>query len=158
MVLGCLGAQAKGSSVAGTLASAHAGGATGAALADTRSSATATAKGMDGGAGDDWLKNEGQITLQNVKADAGAGIVAVTLNAAITGGVAAGVAVADGRSTAEVTAIGMDGGAGRDVLVNAGAIKDQDPESNAHPVGASVTANLSMAGLSGSVSQARTTK
>src|SRR5260221_1016550 len=149
-------ANANGTSVSVELGITNAGVAIGAALADTRSTATSTAKGMDGGAGDDWLKNEGQITLQNVKADAGAATVSATLNGAITGGVAAGVALADGRSTAEVTAIGMDGGAGRDVLVNAGAINVQGAESNAHAVGGSVAANVSMAGLAGGAALADT--
>src|SRR5260221_267829 len=82
--------------------------------------------------------------------------VSAPLNGAITGGWPEGGALADGRSTAEVTAIGMDGGAGRDVLVNAGAINVQGAESNAHAVGVSVAANVSMAGLAGGAALADT--
>ncbi|HUL91104.1 MAG TPA: hypothetical protein VLV56_02050 [Burkholderiales bacterium] len=135
---------------------ASAGVAIGAALADTRSNATATAKGLDGGEGDDWLKNQGQITLQNVKSDARATSVGVTMNAAIEAGVAAGVALTDARSTADVAATGMDGGAGNDALYNVGSIKIQDAEADAHATGVSVTVNVSLAGIAAGAALADT--
>ncbi|HEY6234000.1 MAG TPA: hypothetical protein VIW69_02715, partial [Candidatus Elarobacter sp.] len=135
---------------------ATAGVAIGAALADTRSTANATAKGLDGGTGDDWLKNQGQITLQNVKADAHAASVGVTMNAAIEAGVAVGVALTDAHSTANVTATGMDGGAGNDALYNVGSIKIQNAEADTHAASVSVTVSASLAGIAAGVALADT--
>ena len=126
-----------------------AGVALGAALADTSTTANSTAKGMDGGSGDDFLYNGGSISLNRIKADANAVSVGVTGNLAITGGVAAGAALTDGGGTANVTAIGMDGGSGRDKLVNTGSIKVQDAEADAHATGVSVSAQVSLAGGAG---------
>ena len=126
-----------------------AGVALGAALADTSTTANLTVKGMDGGSGDDFLYNGGSISLNRIKADASAVSVGVSGNLAIEGGVAAGVALTDGGGTANVTAIGMDGGSGRDKLVNTGSIGVQDAEAVAHATGVSVAAQVSLAGAAG---------
>ncbi|TAK06741.1 MAG: hypothetical protein EPO39_08125, partial [Candidatus Manganitrophaceae bacterium] len=122
------------------------GVAVGAALADVSATADVQAKGIDGGSGDDRLYNGGPITLKNIKADADAVSVGVSLNAAIEAGVAAGVSLADGSATAEVAATGIDGGEGNDTLVNAGAIQSENVEADAHATGVSVSLNVSLAG------------
>ncbi len=122
------------------------GAAIGAALVDTSTTARATAVGLQGGLGDDVMSNAGEITLQNIHADALAVSVSVTGNAALNAGVAAGAALVDGKGTAQVRATGMDGGAGDDTLVNEGDIKTRSVEAVAHATGVSVALNLSLAG------------
>ena len=120
--------------------------AVGAALADTSTTARTTAIGLQGGLGDDVLLNAGTLTLQNIQADARAVSVTVSGNAALNAGVAAGVALVDGKGTAELRAIGIDGGAGDDTLVNDGEIKTRSVEAVAHATGVSVALGLSLAG------------
>ncbi|QTN22134.1 autotransporter outer membrane beta-barrel domain-containing protein [Rhizobacter sp. AJA081-3] len=122
------------------------GAAIGAALVDTSTTARATAVGLQGGLGDDVMSNAGELTLQNIHADALAVSVSVTGNAALNAGVAAGAALVDGKGTAQVRATGMDGGAGDDTLVNEGDIKTRSVEAVAHATGVSVALNLSLAG------------
>ncbi|GIL04857.1 MAG: hypothetical protein BroJett031_13770 [Betaproteobacteria bacterium] len=138
--------------------------AVGAALLDTSASAKSAASGLHGGSGNDVLANTGSISVQNVTADADAISVGVSLNAAITAGVAAGVSMVDGKGTAEVRATGMAGGEGNDVLVNTGTIAvgslpDYAPatvQATAHATGVSVSGNLSLAGAAGGAAIANT--
>jgi len=150
------------SSVSAQFGVSNAGVAIGAALADTSATARTMVKGIDGGQGEDILLNKGEIALTQVKAEVNAVSVAVTLNAAIEGGVAAGVALTDASGTAEVLATGIDGGAGNDTIINTGAIRSlkvggvEAIEANAHATGVSVTLGASMAGVEAGVAMADT--
>lgn len=123
------------------------GVAIGAALADTSTTARTSATGLQGGSGDDVLINAGPLTLQNLQAEARAVSVTVSGNAALNAGVAAGLALVDGKGTAQLQATGIDGGAGRDTLLNEGELKISGADATAHATGVSVTASLSLAGV-----------
>lgn len=133
--------------VSAQLGVTSAGVAIGAALVDSSATARTGASGLHGGTGNDTLVNDGAVTLRNIEADANAVGVAVTLNAAVSGGVAAGVALTDGSGTAEVRAVGLGGGDGNDTLVNTGSVRTENVQSNAHATGVSVSLQASMAGL-----------
>lgn len=133
--------------VSAQLGITNAGVALGGALADTSATSRANATGMEGGAGDDKVENSGYVTLQNVRAEADAVSVAVTLSGAIQGGVAAGVALVDGQGTAEANAAAMSGGSGNDLLRNTGTLRVQNVEADAHATGVAVSLNASFAGV-----------
>src|SRR5260221_11830502 len=127
------------------------------AAAASTETVTATAKGLDGGAGDDRLYNEGGVTLQRVKADAGAVSVSVDAAAAQNGlTIAAGLADASGKAFANAT--GADGGTGDDTLVNSskGKISVEDVGASAHAAGISVALSGSSVGLSAGAALADT--
>ena len=134
----------------------NAGVAIGAALVDAHSTGRATVSGLEGGTGNDELVNNGAINLRNIKSDAGATSVGVTLNAALSGGVAAGVALTDSGSTAEARVTGLGGGDGDDTLVNTGVVKIENVEAHARATGVSVTLQASMAGVAAGAAIANT--
>ncbi len=140
-------------SVSGTAAfdvgnNVEAGGeVSGAALSDSSATANVKAMGIDGGAGDDAIRNEGAITLmlresnENDEPDASATSVAVGLSIAgkvsytsaeegevseaeqdANGGSVKGKALSDSSATANARAIGIAGGSGSDDMSNAAAI------------------------------------
>ncbi|MCU0765951.1 MAG: hypothetical protein MUE39_01070, partial [Gammaproteobacteria bacterium] len=89
--------------------------------------ALATATGIDGGAGNDTLVNDGAITvMRGADVDAYALGVAAALNVSgsltikgvSTGGDVAGTAASDARVAAQALATGIDGGDGADDITN----------------------------------------
>jgi uncharacterized protein YhjY with autotransporter beta-barrel domain len=115
--------------------------------------ATAEATGIDGGWGQDTIRNSGDLTLMNedvVDADA-LGVSAslnVSGNVAIKGvaaGTVKGAAASNATVTAEATATGIDGGGDNDIIDNTGAIKLL-PSSNADGIAASLNVSGNMVG------------
>ncbi|MFM9881887.1 MAG: autotransporter domain-containing protein [Burkholderiales bacterium] len=151
-----VGASAHATGVSVQLAGALNGVAGGLALANTSGIANASAAGIAGGDGNDTLINKGEIALDRIKADADATSVAVAANVILGGGVAAGVTLSDASGTASVTAAGMDGGAGRDTLVNTGSILIKDAAAEARATSVSVSVQGSMAGVAAGAAIANT--
>jgi hypothetical protein len=135
------------------LSVSNTGAALGAALVDTRATARTATGGLEGGGGDDKLVNTGTVSLQNLRSDAGTVGVGVSLNGAITGGVAGGAAILDGRSTAELRASGMAGDDGNDLLINQSGIA-VGAQEGVVPATAQATAHATSVGVSGSLSMA----
>ncbi|HVN97547.1 MAG TPA: hypothetical protein VMT62_14050, partial [Syntrophorhabdaceae bacterium] len=90
----------------------------GVAAADVGVTATSTAVGLAGGAGDDTVTNSGTMTTTASSTISAAG-VSVQAGYAVNG-VAAGGALVKGKSVAEALATGIDGGTGDDTLTNWG--------------------------------------
>jgi hypothetical protein len=88
----------------------------GLAAADTQAIGTARAVGLDGGAGDDTLTNEGTVT-GTLTADSKARSVSVAVNVAPAGG-----ATGNASGGAEVFGTGLAGGAGNDTVTNSGTV------------------------------------
>lgn len=128
-------AQAAGVSV--TLNASLAGLAAGAAVADTSATARTEVSGLSGDAGNDLLHNTGRI---EVAGEAKAGALAVSVQVSGAVGVAAGAAITDASSTASSTVLGIEGGAGRDALLNEGSVHAQ---STAGSRAAAISASLS---------------
>jgi len=147
MTLDDIVADATATGVSVELGVTNAGVAIGGALVDTRADATVTAKGIDGGTEDDVLVNGNDMLLRNVHSDAGATSVGVTVNGAIEGGVAGGVALTDSSSHATTNAIGLDGGDGDDWIHNEGTVRVEDVGAHARATGVSVSAQASFAGI-----------
>ncbi|MFW6060252.1 MAG: autotransporter domain-containing protein [Phycisphaeraceae bacterium] len=103
----------------------------GAALSDTRTSANATATGIDGGADDDAIVDTGPVT-----ADATASNGAIDINANLTG-----AAKSNTKTTVDATSTGIAGGKGDDVLMDLGPVS-----ANATATSGAVNANLTLAG------------
>jgi uncharacterized protein YhjY with autotransporter beta-barrel domain len=81
---------------------------------------TASATGISGGEGDDILINHG---LTGVKATTDSTSVAVAVRTVgLIEGISIGASLTDTSTTANATAIGMDGGLGNDVIYNSGTI------------------------------------
>jgi len=119
----------------------------GVAGALSTSTATARSTALDAGAGDDQIQNSGHVT-----ADAEA--TGVTVNVALT---AIGVsAVADalwnGGTQGQATATGIDGGNGRDTIVNDGTI-----DTLADATTSSVGVSVSVAGVGAAISSSTAT-
>jgi hypothetical protein len=115
----------------------------GAAGAFSNSSAQAHSLAIDGGAGDDTINNSATLTA-NADADASGVSVSVGL---------LGAAAASGSSTASANAIGIDGGAGNDVVGNTG---DLDVDATADAASASVSVTLAGATVANPFYDART--
>jgi uncharacterized protein YhjY with autotransporter beta-barrel domain len=125
----------------------------GAAASNSSVSAKAEASGIDGGRGQDTIRNSGDITLMNedvVDADA-LGVSAslnISGNVAIKGvaaGTVEGAAASNATVTAEATATGIDGGGDNDIIDNTGAIKLL-PSSSADGIAASLNVSGNMVG------------
>lgn len=139
-----IGADA--SSVSASLSAnlSMAGAALSAALADTSTHAETTLAGVDGGSGDDVIDNRGAITLRGDSAADGLAI-AVSISAAL--GVGADVSLVDGTSEASTTVTGIDGGSGRNDILNAAHL-DVGSSAGADALGVTVGAELAFgAGL-----------
>jgi len=150
-------ASALAASISLEVAGTNNGVAAGIAIADSSANATATATGLDGGEGNDGVVNTGDITLSDVRAGTDAISVGVALNAALNAGVAAGVAMADTSTHSTTIATGIAGGAGNDQILNTGTITAiSDIGAQASTVSASLSANLSMAGVALSAALADT--
>ncbi|WP_341888332.1 autotransporter outer membrane beta-barrel domain-containing protein [Variovorax sp. YR752] len=131
-------ADAKAAGVSVTLNASLAGVAAGAALADTRATAVTEVAGLAGGAGDDIVYGDDSVDVTG-QAKAGALSLALQISGAV--GVAGGATITDASSTATSTVMGLDGGAGRDAIVNAGTVKASSTaaaESTAISLGISV--------------------
>ncbi|MGD8568263.1 MAG: autotransporter outer membrane beta-barrel domain-containing protein [Gammaproteobacteria bacterium] len=126
-----------------------------AALARSGATSNANATGLDGGAANDKLINDGAVTLSNIDADSDAVSVAIGGSGTAAGvALSAGLTDASGKANTNVT--GMDGGSGNDYLLNNNAITVTDVDSDAHATGISVTAQFSASGVAGGLSLANT--
>ncbi len=116
----------------------------GAALTDGTTKAISNVAGIKGGDGDDTIANFGKIIVRS-NPDADSASVAVNLGAA-TGelGLVGGFSYADATTTAEATAIGIDGGSGNDTIYNTGEI-----EVTTKPSSSSASIAMSAQGVKG---------
>jgi len=112
MIFGNATSKAKTVGVTVGITVASEGIAEGSALSDSSAISSADAIGIDGGAKDDIIDNQGAITLLS-SSDARATAVSVGLAGAMKG-MAEGKAVADSSSRAISQSIGIDGGEGND--------------------------------------------
>ncbi|HOX59304.1 MAG TPA: autotransporter outer membrane beta-barrel domain-containing protein [Candidatus Paceibacterota bacterium] len=113
-------ADAASTSIAVTLSGAKQGAALGASLADTTTAATAGAKAIETGNGNDTIINRTAITNSAI-----ANASSVSVAASISGaweGVALGATLTDGTTKANATAAGIDAGAGNDAVTNTAPI------------------------------------
>jgi uncharacterized protein YhjY with autotransporter beta-barrel domain len=92
----------------------------GAALMDSDALAKASAKGVAGGSGNDYMESTGTVkAISTADTDA----VGVTVNATFAGtGAALGAALSSSETTADATATGVDGGNGDDTIIANDAI------------------------------------
>lgn len=111
-----------------------------AALSDAM--ATADAAGIDAGAGNDKVTNQGNITSSSV---ANADAVSIAVN--IFGVAGAANAVWDGGVTAETSAFGIDTGDGNDRIKNTATV-----EANSTAVSVSANIPFTVGGVAGAVS------
>jgi hypothetical protein len=140
---------ATGVSVALDVAGTMKGSAAGSSVSNSSVTAKSSAVGIEGGAGDDTIDNEGMITLMNgtgddeTDASATAVSVALTVSGSMEGNVE-GKALSDSSATADALAIGIDGGLGIDVITNRGAIVG-NVDSSATAVGVGLDVNIMVA-------------
>lgn len=141
-------ADALAASIAVELSGTNNGVAAGFSLADSSANAAALATGLEGGGGDDDLTNTSSITIRDVRAETDAVSVAVSLNASLNAGVAAGVAMTDTSTNSNVTAKGISGGDGNDLISNTGTITaNNNIGAEADATSVSVSGQMSMAGV-----------
>ncbi len=141
--------EARNETVNVALGGSMVGAAVSGAIADTTVLAEADATGAEGGADGDMLRNEGVMTSD---ATADANTVGVAVNGSVAAGFAAGAAGLLADTKADATALGMNGGQGRDTVENAASITiDSDADAanasvavnvNATPVGVSAGAAI----------------
>ncbi|MEJ0100584.1 MAG: hypothetical protein WDO12_12990 [Pseudomonadota bacterium] len=112
-------------------------------VADARGEATASATGIDGGADNDVLRNDGTIEVSNVTASALAASIAVQVSGT-NNGIAAGLAIANTSANATATATGLAGGAGNDQITNTSGITLHDVTADTDAVSVSVSMNASL--------------
>ncbi|MBI5785329.1 MAG: autotransporter domain-containing protein [Rhodocyclales bacterium] len=120
------------------------------AFTDATANATATTTGMAGGTGNDWFANGANATLKAyADANAYADLLTVNVQGSSTGIVVGGaVALAESRATS--SAIGMDGGEGRNTLVNdAYGLVDVNAESTANSLAFTVAVQGVVEGFGG---------
>lgn len=108
-------------------------------VASAEALSDANATGMDGGDGNDIVRNEGNLTTAST-AEAINTVVSLDVTG-VAQGVSADVALADASATAQATAAGMAGGAGNDLLLNA-AGANNDVSSVAHLTSTGVAASF----------------
>ncbi len=125
----------------------------GGSVTDGTTTAVSTAIGVDAGDEDDTVNNYGLIKVQANKPveeenpDANSTNVSVT----VTGtreGLTAGFSYADAETTAEATAIGIDGGSGDDTITNANISLEEgySLESSAYAVSSSDVVAVTVSG------------
>ena len=133
-------------SVTATISGTKTGVAGGASLSDSSAQTIAAARGIEGGAGHDRIRNEGEI---DAKAISGADTtsVTVTVNGSLTG-VAGGAALSDAAAGAISDASGISGGDGGDEIANAAKISAQ-ATSDVDTTAVTVTLSVSKEGVSG---------
>ena len=125
----------------------------GTAASNSSVSAKAEATGIEGGWGQDTIRNSGDITLMNAdRFDADALGVSASLNVSgnvaikgVAAGTVEGAAASNATVTAEAAATGIDGGGDNDIIGNTGAIKLL-PSSNAEGIAASLNVSGNMVG------------
>jgi uncharacterized protein YhjY with autotransporter beta-barrel domain len=110
-------ADATGVSVALDVAGTMKGDAAGTSVGDSSTTATAAATGIDAGAGDDEVINDGVATTTNANASATGVSVGLTVSGSLEGK-ADGKALSDASVTANAAATGVDGGSGQDTIDN----------------------------------------
>ena len=130
-------AESDSVSVSVTLAGTMSGSASGASIADSSATSSAYSTGIGGGSGDDLIDTTGrtfdETTTDENEVDANqyqiyssstsdAAATAVSVTGAGSVGDANAAAVADASANGSSFAIGIDGGAGRDIIDNASRI------------------------------------
>jgi uncharacterized protein YhjY with autotransporter beta-barrel domain len=116
----------------------------GAALTDGTTKAISNVAGIKGGDGDDTIANFGKIIVKS-NPDADSASVAVNLGAAAGElGLVGGFSYADATTTAQATAIGIDGGIGNDIIINTGGI-----EVTTKPTSSSASIAMTAQGVKG---------
>jgi uncharacterized protein YhjY with autotransporter beta-barrel domain len=131
-------AHARATGVSVSAQASFAGIAGGAAIADTSGSAKSTVKGVDGGDGNDKLRNDGTVNVAG-KAKANASSIGVSVSGTI--GVAGGAEITKADMSAQSDVTGLDGGRGRDAIANTSdvtATSNAETDSKAISVGVSV--------------------
>jgi hypothetical protein len=146
ITLDTVGADTTAVGVALDLALAKQGFTASAALARSNSTSSASATGLAGGAGDDTLVNDKDITLKHVRGDGNAVSVGLDISGA-QDGLVIGAALADAGATAGAAATGLAGGSGRDTLANAGHIVVDTVAAESDSVGVSVDIKIAKNGL-----------
>ena len=131
-----------GIDIAGTVQAS--GGAIGATLTDTSSTSTAYTIGIDGGNSHDTIVNSGRIDV-DAKADTSNINVSVTVGF-VKNGLVAGAALAKAETTGIATAVGINGGEGKDNIINDGEL-DVKAISDVDSVAVSVTVGGTAKGL-----------
>ena len=113
----------------------------GAALSDTSSSALSAARGIDGGAGNDRIWNEGVTeATSNAFADTTSVVVQV---AGSLYGAAGGVSMSDSSAASLAKSTGILGGAGDDVIVNSSNVAARST-ADVHATSVAVTVSGSI--------------
>jgi uncharacterized protein YhjY with autotransporter beta-barrel domain len=131
------------------------GAAVGISLTDGTTEAISSATGIAGGDGDDTIMNSGKITV-NALPEAHSGSVSVSISAAKEG-VAVGGTLADATTTAQATAIGIDGGESNNRTTNAGTIQvTADSESSSGSVSVSAAGTMTGVAFGGALSDGTT--
>ncbi|MEJ2182617.1 MAG: autotransporter outer membrane beta-barrel domain-containing protein [Nitrospirota bacterium] len=117
----------------------------GAALMDSDALAKASATGVKGSSGNDYIESTGTVTA-NSTADTDA--VGVTVNAAFAGtGAAIGASLSSAETTADATATGLDGGDGDDTILSKGVNTAALANTTAVSVGMSISGAGTGAGI-----------
>ncbi|MGE5790327.1 MAG: hypothetical protein ACM33C_05635, partial [Syntrophaceae bacterium] len=127
-----------------TLSVTKEGVAAGAALSDTSSSAVSAARGIDGGAGNDRIRNDGVTeATSNASADTTSVVVQV---AGSLYGAAGGVSMSDSSAAALAQSTGIMGGAGDDVVANAAKVTSKSTaDVRATSVSVTVSGSIGLA-------------
>jgi uncharacterized protein with beta-barrel porin domain len=113
-------AQSTATGISAGLTTLQSGAAFAGTGADTSAKASAQAIGLDGGFGDDKLKNFDSVTAL-ANSSAGSTTVSVTVSAAMTG-LTAGAALGRSTTDAESYSAGMEGNAGNDTIINRASV------------------------------------
>ena len=131
----------------------------GAALSDGTTRAVSNVAGITGNADDDTITNAGKITVTS-NPDADSASVSVDVGVALGElGLVGGLSYADTETTAEVTAVGIDGGTGDDTITNSGTIEVTTwPTSTGASIGVTVEAVKGLGGAIGAALTDGTTK
>lgn len=120
----------------------------GVAFTDVSSTATTKAIGISGGEGDDTIYNSATGTVKAyAESDSYSEVFSVNVQGKGTG-IMIGGAVALAGSTATATAMGMDGGAGKDDLINEG-FTDVNATSTGNTLAVAVTVQGKVDGFGG---------
>ena len=140
-------ADAHAAGISVELAGTNSGVSAGVSIADTLGVAELSAKGIDGAAGDDLLINNGDIFLQNLQADADSVSVGVTLNVALSAGLASGASMSNASAIANLWTVGIEDLEDDNKIINNDLISLYNIESTATGVGVSVQLGVTSTGV-----------
>lgn len=124
--------------------------------ADAATTATATAVGIDGGAGDDAITSAGEVTVSAIPTASSAS-VGVTAAGVKGMGAAVGVALADGTTRTIATGTGIASGAGNDSVINLARLSvEARPDTDSASVTVGIAAAKEGVAVAGSFADATT--